>query len=293
MIRSISKIKYIITFLTALAIMLCVSVSGSAYHEKEVFQISGKYDLDNVIFSLYQVGTWNESSEIVPVNEYADYHIDYTDNQAPQTLEAYIKRDKPTPIMQVTTDKNGTFQFSEITEGIYLITGETTQTNGNLYFPSPTLVGVSINNPTAEIMIKTTVESVKQQKDISVLKVWDDDDSQNRPSQVTVELLKDGDVYDTVQLSQNNNWQYQWKELDGSSEWRVMENTVPQDYTVHISADNNNFIITNTLSQKAIPQSTPEKLPQTGQMNLPIIILFPMGVILIIVGIIRRKHSDP
>lgn len=289
--QCIFRIKYAAAFLTVIFMIICVSVNIFAYDGNTGGQIIGKYDLEGVVFSLYRIGNMNELNEIVPLAEYADYQIDYSDKYAPQTLEAYIQRDQLNSAMQTKTNQNGVFQFYDITEGIYLITGDSTQNNDNIYFPSPVIVAVSDDSPITEMIIKSTIEPVKSQKNISVLKVWDDNHSEKRPFQISVDLLRDGKIYDTVQLSQNNNWQYQWKELDGSCKWYVAEKNVPQDYTVNISANDSGFVITNTVSETITPPSTPEKLPQTGQINLPVIILLPIGLVLVIIGIVRRKHS--
>ena len=54
-----------------------------------------------------------------------------------------------------------------------------------------------------------------------------------------IELLKDGEIYDTVILSGDGNWRYEWKNLpefnaDGTKiVWRVTEKNL-KDYTVEI-----------------------------------------------------------
>ena len=72
-----------------------------------------------------------------------------------------------------------------------------------------------------------------------------------RPSEVVIELLKDGKLYDTVTLNEKNNWRHTWRGLpeynaDGSKiEWRVTER-VPKNYTVRITRDGVTFLVTNT-----------------------------------------------
>lgn len=53
-----------------------------------------------------------------------------------------------------------------------------------------------------------------------VLKVWrDDGNEEKRPEQIVVQLLRDGEVYDTVTLSNDNNWRYTWPELSADHHW--------------------------------------------------------------------------
>ena len=49
---------------------------------------------------------------------------------------------------------------------------------------------------------------------------WNDKGNEiNRPEQVTVTLLGNGTVYDTVKLTKDNGWKYTWNDLDGTSSW--------------------------------------------------------------------------
>ena len=91
----------------------------------------------------------------------------------------------------------------------------------------------------------------EQTVDRKVLKVWKKDIPQLRPQQVTVQLLKDNIVYDTVILSEANSWRHFWGKLpeynrDGSKIiWSVVEKELPH-YTVLISAEGITFTVTNT-----------------------------------------------
>ena len=55
-----------------------------------------------------------------------------------------------------------------------------------------------------------------EETDVKVLKIWDDADDQDgyRPDDVTVNLLADGKIIDTVTLSEENEWSYSWTKLD-------------------------------------------------------------------------------
>ena len=42
--------------------------------------------------------------------------------------------------------------------------------------------------------------------EIKVVKIWANQEGEELPLQVTVQLLKDGEVWDTVTLSEDNSW---------------------------------------------------------------------------------------
>ena len=57
-----------------------------------------------------------------------------------------------------------------------------------------------------------------------MLKVWEDGDQETtRPESVRVQLLRDGEVYDTVTLSAENGWRHTWEDLSKQFVWQVIE----------------------------------------------------------------------
>lgn len=123
--------------------------------------------------------------------------------------------------------------------------------------------------------------------DVTVEKVWDDNNSKDRPESVVIQLLKDDKtVYGEVTLSNSNKWQYTWESLDGNVEWSVQEANIPDGYSAIYQKNGLHFTVTNTAA-----------LPQTGQLNWPIPVLFGCGLILITLGSIwersgRKKKPD-
>ena len=126
-------------------------------------------------------------------------------------------------------------------------------------------------------------------------KVWDDAGKENvRPAEVSVQLLRDGRVYDTVALNAGNNWRYTWSDLDDSYSWTVVEQEC-EDYTVRIERNGITFVITNTYVKEIPDNPTPTEptkpgLPQTGQPWWPVPLLLTCGLLFLVVGLICRKR---
>lgn len=80
---------------------------------------------------------------------------------------------------------------------------------------------------------------------LTVRKVWVDD-GKDRPDSVTVQLLRDGEVQEEVELSQSNNWAYTWELLDDGYNWSVVEKDVPDGYEAAYTTSGNITTITNT-----------------------------------------------
>lgn len=85
--------------------------------------------------------------------------------------------------------------------------------------------------------------------ELRVLKVWEDNDNAAgvRPGSVTVDLLRNGELYDTVELSAGNNWRHTWTGLSKTAQWQVVERE-QANYTVSVSTGGVTQVITNTYS---------------------------------------------
>lgn len=93
---------------------------------------------------------------------------------------------------------------------------------------------------------------------ISVVKVWKDEGNESdRPDSVTVELLRDGEKYETKTLNKSNNWRYEWKNLSTSRKWVINEVNVPDKYTVLTELEGKVYTVTNTHTTDIDDPNTP------------------------------------
>lgn len=121
--------------------------------------------------------------------------------------------------------------------------------------------------------------------DITVRKVWSNDNLKERPDSVTVTLYNGDVAYDSVRLGAWNNWSYSWKDLNAYGNWQVIETNIPRGYTPYYSVNNGVVTITNSRT-----------LIQTGQLNWPIWVLGGAGLVLILGGAVvlgkkKRKNA--
>jgi outer membrane biosynthesis protein TonB len=120
--------------------------------------------------------------------------------------------------------------------------------------------------------------------DYSVIKVWEDSESAdgtvgsgaaeessqgNRPSQIQVQLVGDGEVKETVTLNAANNWRYTWKGLAASVDWKVVEKEVPEGYRVASELQDTTFVITNTEIPEEQEEPTTEQEEPTTEPTEP------------------------
>jgi hypothetical protein len=99
------------------------------------------------------------------------------------------------------------------------------------------------DNPPLEPEDTPSVKEVEYK----ILKLWrGDTEKDDRPDRIEVELFCDGELCETVVLSEENQWSFIWKAKEGSS-WTAAERNIPEGYTVTVGKRENTIILTNTL----------------------------------------------
>lgn len=321
-----------------LTAFFCFGSGFTAFAEEQDYSLTVKFvtteagAIPDCQFELY----YALSPDGTLFGDFADLQVDVGDLTSSEnvsvlasTLASYVNTGFTENIDEVGTNALGEAKFTGLDAGIYLVVGSSTEVNGILYTPKPALIRIPGHDMQGKL-VKDVVASVKYDRLVlppepisrTVTKVWDDDDSPNRPKSVTVQLLKDGEKYDEQVLSADSDWSYTWEELDPASEWSVIEADVPDGYTVSVSLEDTEFIITNkgdevvpppddtstsddnSNTDKPLPPTPPSgtgnggggndrpTLPQTGQLWWPVPILLASGCVLLLIGVISWRLSD-
>ena len=219
---------------------------------------------------IYRVAAYRSDGSYAVTDTFAKYPVKIHNmtsqkewQESTQAMVAYIEADAPTPTATGKTDTAGTVVFENLETGLYLVMGTDVKTDTMrfrfqpffIFLPTPGQDGSydyeMEANPKAGTVTPISV--------YKVVKLWKDSaNKKNRPSAVTVDILKDGVFHHSVELNQSNNWSYSWETVDVNSRWSVAEKSVPNGYTVAISTQNGTFTITNEY-----PGSSGDR-PQTG-----------------------------
>lgn len=230
--------------------------------------------LPQTTFNLYKVATIDEQLQFKLTNTFGDEgkkdifnkinERDFNDwSTLASTIGGYLGGASS---VTERSDADGVLSFTGLETGLYYLTGEVTGGAPGTYRYTPTpvmLVLPSWNSAdwdfSAEGMGKFRQEYVQvpvvPTPTVSrrVLKVWNDAGYENRrPESVQVQLIGDGEVYDTATLSAANNWATQWDELDANVNWQVAEVLNSTRYTPSIVRDDTTgitFVITNTYNR--------------------------------------------
>lgn len=280
----------------------------------------------DVSFQIYLVATLDATGKLNVIDPFLSLLAskDLDDPEQWQaiadSLEGYVLRDQIPATDSGKTDQNGVLIFPSenrvLAQGLYLVLGESHTQDGIYYESSPFLVTLPAQDPTSDGWLYRVGANVKYESfEISeepefttrkVLKIWNDEGYESqRPKDIVVQLLRDGQLYASVTLNQENNWRYTWTKLESGHKWTVVEQ-VPNGYRVLVDRVGNAFLLTNT-PQKAPPTtpttpttpsspsnpSTPTtpSLPQTGQLWWPVPLLICVGLLFILAGLLRRRST--
>ena len=234
-----------------------------------IYKIATVTEKDNNLFYQYQDKITNCQANI---NNLLNKELSKYLNKCIENLELSS--------ITKTTNKDGFVKFDNLQLGLYLVK-QTNKVEGYSNI-DPFLVAIPKEENNIWIYdIKATPKTdIIRLMDIIVEKKWDIINSSTRPNEVTIELLKDKEVIDTIILNDEINWTYTWYQIEESDSYSVKEKNVPDGYTDTYRQVGNKFIVTNT-----------KTLVQTGQNVLIIELLAISGLIFVITGFIINKRK--
>lgn len=314
------KYKRLTAFLLCLVVAVLVlpvnalaagSIDLNHAHSLTVTAVFDGTPISGMQFDAYLIATVDESGELTVLDRYEEYADDLDIRgkndegwqEMAQILAREIMLDSTLePTCSAVTDADGVAVFSEIPMGLSLVLGSTMEKDGYVYSTSPFFVmlpeqDLSSNTWNYDVVANAKPGQEPAKEDYEVIKVWKDDcHKDQRPESITINLICDGEVYDTITLPHNGAWRYTWEDLETNHQWTVTEETVDGYRDPEIRQEGNTFIITNTCS-KPTPPPKPDKpsLPQTGQLWWPVPMLIAVGMLLVVIGLVRRRgtmHAD-
>lgn len=263
-----------------LCLLLCLTPAAAA-EELDVHRactLTLTYTQEGIAFPdlslrLYRVAEANPDGTFERVAPFDRYPVTIHDLTTPEawstaasTLSAYAAADSLPVIATAVTNGSGTAVVTELPTGLYLVAGVTATAERGTYLFDDFMVYLPTLQEGAycyDLSVKpkcSHFDPAPQPTEYSVRKLWRDSGTKtHRPAAVTVDLLKDGAVVDTVTLSAANNWCHRWTAADGR--WSVAERQTAAGYTVALTRRDTAFVLTNTYNPPDDPDNpdTPDK----------------------------------
>lgn len=263
--------------------------------------------LDDVNFKVYCVAIKNESYQYEMQEGFEDIEIDF-DSLAIDSywisirnnLENHISCNMIEWVHEFVTDEFGSYTLEGLEAGLYIIDAANVVEGTEVYFSDPILVMVGYYFESEEMWMyhyqvqpKSDVLAYTDDQELTITKVWNNVETwQELPESVEVELYCDGSVYETVVLSEENNWTYTWYNVDQLATWGVKELSEFEYFEVEYDKTYFDFEIINTYNgPEVLAAEYDESLPQTGTEAKMIPIFAGIGISLIAVGAFVDKKG--
>lgn len=286
------KTKYlIITLLLLFVSSLSVSAntnnivdfSKKGFVSITLKESSEEIPVENAELSIFKIATVTDKNNNLffeYIEELKNCQADLTNLENTKLTDEILKciKDKEINSIKEITNEEGNAIFTDLDLGLYLVM-QTNAVNGYSKI-DPFLITIPKEQEgiwTYDIEAEPKVDIIRL-FDLTVEKVWGV--SSNIPEKVTIELLKNNEVIDVIELSKENNWTHTWEQIEKSDEYSVREINIPIGYTATYRTEGNKFIVTNT-----------KTLVQTGQETWLTLLLAITGLSFIIIGIATEKRN--
>lgn len=308
------KYKSLAAFLLCLAaaisflpvtVLAAGSIDLDHAHSLTVTAAYAKKPISGMRFDAYLISTVDECGELTVIERYRNFTDDLDirgkNDEAWRQMARVLAREisldtNLKPSRSAVTDADGVAKFTDIPMGLYLIMGNGVEKDGYVYSTTPFFVVLPEQDMSSNTWNYHVVANAKPGRepvkaDFEVIKIWKDDcHKDRRPKSITINLICDGGVYDTITLPHNGAWSYTWKNLETNHQWTVTEKKENGYKDPDIQQEGNTFIVTNTCNQPAKP-TEPGKptLPQTGQLWWPVPVLIAAGLLFVVIGLLRLR----
>lgn len=299
-------------FMTCFMCLIAFVFSFTCVYAEETGSITVDTPTEEMKVSLYRIGEFTDQGTFTLTKTYQSYAVslDHSSSEKWQAtaniLAQYIQRDGIDADEEGISSSNQSVTFNDLSCGLYLIVGNEKEVNdsGNVqvYIPQVSLIALPDVSTDDSYHLKTVMKYEKDDytyNSLHVLKVWEHDSDNNRPSSIQVDLLQKDTtgktiIYDQQFLNADNHWSYTWNDLSSKYTWNVVETTVPRGYTVSSNKEGNTVVLTNTLATPVtVEQQQPSnQIPLTGQLLWPVPVLFIAGIIFLVIGKAYKKYEE-
>jgi hypothetical protein len=281
--------------------------------------------LEGMPWDLYRIADIASDGSFSLTGQFSSYPVNLNDLNTSatmalaETLETFAETDNITPLLSGIVNSEGIVKFDGLSYGLYLICSVPMEIGGTGYVPTPSLITIDKSlggeatfnyNVYTKPKIKVLDDYDTNYKFTAIAKLfWEKDNPETRPKSVNITLTRDGVTYKTTVLNESNNWTVKWIDLNSKYKWNVVEDVVPEGYTVtYVQNDINidsldpeqhdiEFIITNTGSYVPAETTKASKpLPYTGQLWWPVPVFSAAGLVVFTTGwvmnIRKRKRYE-
>ena len=225
------------------------------------------------------------SGEMFQLNELTGViSTDTEDEQAEKCIKAAKKIDFSglTPVAELTTNSSGNVKFEDLELGLYLVNQSNKVKGYTVLDPYILTIPTVEEDEWVYDITSLPKPEIEKLADLIIKKVWNNNTNEKLPESITVDILNNGDLYESITLSSEDDWTLTLEDIPYSDSYSVEEKDIPNGYTVAYSQDGLfNFTIVNT-----------NKLPQTGTYSFVPPLLITFGTAIVLTGFYLQKKEN-
>lgn len=263
-------------FAAALGILCAVQAGMPAFAKGQEGSLKVTYAtedgaLDNVNMFLYYIGSLGKDKGIAWDEDFEEYRLyGQVNDGLAGLLQGYVQRDGVEADETAVTDGTGASTFGSLKDGYYLVIGDTAIQDGATLHMLPVLAYVGGDTKEVSAEAKFECADVGQGPvSISTTKEWELAKDKEKgeavvsgdkmPKSVQADLMQDGELMETVKLSEENGWTYRWEELPSGHVYQVLETAVGKGFELSAEHKDGVFTLTNHgVYNKAVSKNPPK-----------------------------------
>lgn len=312
LVEIIKKLGILIIMLTfILPVTVYAQENTASIHITEL-ALGNEAPVAGVELTLYQVAAKDTSETegytFTEVFSKADISLEEVHNtnkykEVMNRIDQFIQDENPEGEEKKVTDNDGKVSFMNLQDGIYFVKqtntaedfdrlGYTVSTDSYLIeLPwmdeSGTLLRTVYCKPKCTVQYPS-----KDTTDISVYKVWKDNNNEKglRPVSIEAGLYVDHRLKEKVILSAENNWTYSWKELDSGSKLEIKELKIPEGYKSTVRKEGTVFTIENSQIEKQKGGPTGVITGDNTDITIYGILMYIAILLVVIIVLLKKKR---
>lgn len=297
--------KRLIILICVLALLGATAVSAAPLETDRPCSLTLHYARNGQGFPglpipIYRVADFAADGTFDPTEQFAGYPVNLYGitsqtqwQEAADTLIAYIAADGLTHETAAVTDEAGDVVFATLMPGLYLVPGVEAATQTESFLFQPFFVFLPTPNEddsySYDVQANPKPGQATAFAQYSVVKLWKDNGAASRPKSITVDILWNGQIQETVTLGPENDWAYTWYTDRTDGVWTVAERNVASGYNVTVTSRENVFTIVNTADT---PKEDRPGTGDTAPLQLYVMTACISGLLLLVLGAgFKRKTA--
>lgn len=248
----------------------------SEYNILRIWYKADDYVLSDKDISVYHIADISDCGDFTYTGDFSDCDIEAEElysrdsfDTVTSALSSYISLNGIAPFKTAHINNEGCAAFEDLTRGVYFVDGFSIKNDDLVYSFGCVLFNSFFTEEKADssedinVYPKHQTYSAEDEEyRCRVTKLWKDNGKKSfRPQSIEVVIFKNGEEYQRVVLSDENNWTYYWSSSDSGAVWNVAEVNAPKAYRSEVTISGYSFNIINSIVNSDTPDTPTSSKP--------------------------------